>query len=86
MSHTNKYPKHVTCSYGYKLLCVDDKFSKSCKCYLGEDSVYKTVINRVIGESKYSTDIMKKSFNKELVMIKKKTMKILQTLLNLNFR
>ena len=70
MSHTNKYRKHVTCSYGYKLLCVDDKFSKSFKCSLGEDSVYN-FINKVIGESKYCTD-MKKSFNKELVMTKKR--------------
>ena len=23
--HTNKYQKHVTCSYGYKLVCVDNK-------------------------------------------------------------
>ena len=23
-SYTNKYQKHVACSYGYKLICVDD--------------------------------------------------------------
>ena len=28
-SYTNKYQKHVACSYGYKLVYVDDKFSKS---------------------------------------------------------
>ena len=28
-SYTNKYQKHVACNYGYKLVCVDDKFSKS---------------------------------------------------------
>ena len=22
--YTNKYQKHVACSYGYKLVCVDD--------------------------------------------------------------
>ena len=27
-SHTNKYQKHVACSYGYPLICVEDKFSK----------------------------------------------------------
>ena len=27
-SYTNKYQKYVACSYGYKLVCVDDKFSK----------------------------------------------------------
>ena len=25
-SYTNKYQKHVACSYGYYLICVDDKF------------------------------------------------------------
>ena len=34
-SYTNKYQKHIACSYGYKLVCVDDKFSKSFKSYLG---------------------------------------------------
>ena len=23
--YTNKYQKHIACSYGYKLVCVDDK-------------------------------------------------------------
>ena len=27
-SYTRKYQKHVGSSYGYKLVCVDDKFSK----------------------------------------------------------
>ena len=26
--YTNKYQKHIASSYGYKLVCVDDKFSK----------------------------------------------------------
>ena len=39
-SYTNKYQKHVTCSYGYKLVCFDDKFSKFLKLYLGQDAVY----------------------------------------------
>ena len=25
-SYTDKYEKHVACSYGYKLVCVDNKF------------------------------------------------------------
>ena len=28
-SYTNKYQKHIVCSYGYKLLYVDDKFNKT---------------------------------------------------------
>ena len=30
-SYTNKYQKYVACNYGYKLVCVDDKFSKPFK-------------------------------------------------------
>ena len=49
---------------------VDDKFSKCFKSYLGEDAVYN-FINSMVVESKYYSDVMKKHFNKELVMTKK---------------
>ena len=39
-SFTNKYKKDVACSYGYKLVCVDDKFSKPFNSYWGEDAVW----------------------------------------------
>ena len=39
----NKYQKHVACICGYKLVCVDDKFSKPFRSYLGEDSVYNFI-------------------------------------------
>ena len=39
-SYTNKKQKHVACSYSYKLVCFDDKFSKPFKSYLGKDVVY----------------------------------------------
>ena len=41
----------INCSYGYKLVCVDDKFSKPFKTYLGKDAVYN-FINNMIEESK----------------------------------
>ena len=48
---SSKYQKHVACSFGYKLICVDDKFSKFS----------------IMEDSKYCIDIMKKHFNKELM-------------------
>ena len=55
-SYTNKYQKHVACSYGYKLICVDDKFNnKPLKSYLGEDIVYNFV-SSMNKESKYCSD------------------------------
>ena len=63
------YQKHIACSYGYKLVCFDDKFSKTFKASVGEDSVYN-FINNMIEESNYCNEFMKKYFNKELVMTK----------------
>ena len=68
-SYTNKYQKYITCSYGYKSVCVNDKFSKLFKTYFGEDAVYN-FINSIIEESEYCSDVIKKYFNKELVMTK----------------
>ena len=64
-SYTNKYQKHIACSYGYKLVCVDDKFSQLFKTYSGKDSGY-SFINSVIKESKYSTKVIKNILTKEL--------------------
>ena len=59
-SYTNKYQKHIACSYGYKLVCVDDKFSKP----------FNNFINNMIKEKKYCSGVMKTHFKKELVMTK----------------
>ena len=67
--YTNKYQKHIACSYGYKLICVNGNFSKPFKTYLCKNAVYN-FINSMIEESKYSTEVMKKHFNKELVLTK----------------
>ena len=69
-SYTKNYQQNVACSYCYKLVCIDVTFSKPFKSYLGEDAVYN-FISSMIKESKYCSDVMKKHFNKELVMTKK---------------
>ena len=60
-SYTNKYQKHVACSYGYNLVWVGDKFSKPFRSYLGEDTVYY-FINSMVKKSKYYINVMKKLF------------------------
>ena len=50
-----------------KVLKRYDQISKTC-C-LGEDAAYN-FINSIIEERKFCIDIMKKHFNKELVMTK----------------
>ena len=70
-SYTNKYQKPccLLLDYGYKLVCVHDKFRKPFRSYLGEDAVYN-FINSMIEEDNYCSDLIKKYFNKELVMTK----------------
>ena len=41
--YTNKHQNHVGCNYGYKLVCVDDQFSKPFKSYLGQDAIDKFI-------------------------------------------
>ena len=69
-SYTNKYPKRIACSYGYRLVCVNGKFSSPFKSYLGENAVCN-FINSMIEESKYCSDMIKKYFNTKLVMTEK---------------
>lgn len=69
---------HVAFSYCDKLVCADDKFSKSAKRGLGDDVVHK-FFNDIVKEDKYCSEMMK-----ELVM--KKMRKTLRIQLDLRLR
>ena len=60
-SHTNKHQKHVTCSYGYKLVCADDKLCKSFQSYLREDAVYNIINSIVVLYWYYKKNILTKN-------------------------
>ena len=38
--YSKKYQDHIPCSFAYKLVCVDDKFSKSIVVFRGENASY----------------------------------------------
>ena len=40
-SYTEKYHEHVPCSYTYKVVCIDDRFTKSIVVYRGEHTAYE---------------------------------------------
>ena len=66
-TYTKKYHEHVPCSYAYKVVCIDDKYSKSIVVYRGVNAVYG-FIRSILKEHKYCKKIMKDQFNKNLVM------------------
>ena len=61
-SYNKKYQNHIPCSLAYKVVCVDNKFSKEDK-----NAVLK-FIECILGEYDYCMSVMKKHFNKNLIM------------------
>ena len=66
-SYTAKYQDHIPCNFAYKLVCVDDKYSKDLLLYRGKNAVFK-YIQSIFNEYSYSRSVMKKHFNKNLIM------------------
>ena len=67
ISFTSKYQDHIPCSFAYKLVCIDDKYSKDVVLYRGKNAVFK-FIRSIFNEYSYCKNIMKKHFNKNLIM------------------
>ena len=42
-SYKRKYQDHIPCSFAYKIVCIDKKFSKKVALYRGKDVVYKFI-------------------------------------------
>ena len=66
-SYTEKYQDHIPCSFAYKVVCVDNKFSKKVVPYTGKNVVYK-FIKTILEEYDYCKKMMKEHFNKNLIM------------------
>ena len=66
-SSTKKYPNHVSCSFAYKVVCIDDRFTKPIVVYRCENAAYE-VIKAILKEYKYCRKVMNKHFNKDLIM------------------
>ena len=66
-SYTRKYQDHVPCGFTYKVVCVDNKYSKDIVLYKGKDAVFK-FISMILKEYGYCRKVMKRHFNKNLVM------------------
>ena len=66
-SYTRNYQDHIPCSFAYKVVCIDNKFNKDIVLYRGKNAVFK-FINCIFKEYGYCRSVMKKHFNKNLVM------------------
>ena len=65
-SYTRKYQDHIPCSFAYKVVSIDDRFTKPIVVYRGEHAAYQ-FIKAILKEHKYCRKIMN-FFNKNLIM------------------
>ena len=66
-SHTKRCQDHFPCSFAYKVICVDDRFTKLIVVYRGENETYR-FIKAILTEYKYCRKVINKHFNKNLIM------------------
>ena len=66
-SYTKKYQDHVPCSFSYKAVCINDMFTKPIVVFRGENVAYE-FIKAILKEYEYCKKVMKKHFNKNLIM------------------
>ena len=66
-SCTKRYQSHNSCSFAYEIVCIYDRFSKPVAVFRGEKAAYE-FIKTNLKEFKYCKKIMKKHFNKNLIM------------------
>ena len=52
ISYTEKYQDHIPYSFAYKVVCIDDKFSKPAALYIGKNAVNK-FIEAILEEHDY---------------------------------
>ena len=66
-SYTENYQKCIPSSFAYKVVCVDNKFSKDAVVYNGKNAAYK-FIEAILKAYDHCKKIMNKHFKKNLVM------------------
>ena len=58
ISYTKKYQNHIPCGCAYKVVCIDDRFTKDIVIYRGKDCVNK-FITMMLEEYEYCSNKMK---------------------------
>ena len=60
-SYTEKYQKHIPCSFAYKVVCIDNKFRKLLALCRGKNAASKP-IELILEEYDYCKKSDKKAF------------------------
>ena len=66
-SYTKEYQDHVLCSFAYKVVCVDDRFTKPIVVYR-DGNLANEFIKAIREKFEYCKKVMNKHFKKNLIM------------------
>ena len=66
-SYTKKYQDRIPYSFAYKVVCIDDRFSKPVVLYSGKNAANK-FIEAILEQYDYCKKVINKHFNKNLVI------------------
>ena len=65
-SYTEKYQNHISCSFDYKFVYINNNFSKLVVLYRRKNTIYK-LIEAILKEYDYCKQTIKKYFNESLI-------------------
>ena len=65
--YSKKYQAHDPCSFAYKLVCIDDEFTKLTVVFIGENAAYE-FYQVILKEYQYCKKVIKKCFSQNLIM------------------
>ena len=68
--YSKKHQDYIPCSFAYKVVCIDDKFTKPMVVFRCKNVAYE-FIKVILKEYEYCKKVMKKQFNKNLIMSEK---------------
>ena len=66
-SYTEKYQDHITWNFAYKIVCIDNRFTKPTVIYRGKNAAYE-FIKGILEEYKYCKKIIEEYCNKNLII------------------
>ena len=66
-SYTKQYQDHIPCSFAYKVISVDDRFTKRIFVYRVKNAAYG-FIKAILKEYKYCKKVVNKHFNKNSII------------------
>ena len=62
-SYTKKYQDQIVCSFAYKIVCIDDRFTKATVVLRGVNAPYE-FIKAILKEYRYCKNVIKNTLTK----------------------